>query len=151
MTPQNPNYSTKKLTSSSQKKINNSAKIGKFESGSSTENFANIYQNNLAPRTTTSVLLEEIDDEKLEEIVREGEEIDESIERLEESIKRLRGGEPFEEIEEEEEDEDKIFKKKVPKLNFKRLKSQGKKKKKKKVNTVSSNFYSHHFPLSKFK
>lgn len=123
-------YSQKKIPPGNSK-IQISGKIGKFESGSSTENFTNIYQNNLTKITTTTTVFEELNDDEIEKIVREGEEIDESIERLEKSIKKLRGSSLDEE---EEEKEDKtIVKAKVPKLNFKRLKSNKKRKKKRRT------------------
>lgn len=48
----------------------------------------------------------------MEEIVREGEEIDESIERFERSLKKLR------------DEEKRSISPKVPKLNFKKLKNK---------------------------
>lgn len=126
------------------KTLEQKGQIGKFESGSSSENFTNIYQNNLAGLTkkATSFVIDNMNDDQLEMIVREGEEIDESIERLECSILKLRGKNV-----EVMKESDVSVKAKVPKLDFKRLKSHKKRKKRKKGS--SGAFYSQ-FGYGKF-
>lgn len=143
-TPKNNVYSSKKMEKGAEgvvpviSKLEQKGQIGKFESGSSSENFTNIYQNNLASLTkqANSFVLDNMNDDQLEMIVREGEEIDESIERLENSIFKLRG----QNVDIIEEGSDLGSKTVVPKLDFKRLKSQKKRKKRKKNSALYSQF-----------